>query len=141
MIKATLRSRLFLDIWVRSLLGGALVGIVVGAIAGIAIGLFNKSAQDNFGRLLVFVALVFIAGNLANYIIAILWGRKYVGEQNHDMRKYLAKCIPPCVIALLLSFTILFPLLFVGSLLASGIVTLSIKNLKEPPADQPEPMV
>lgn len=130
MIKATLRSRLFLHIWLWALAVGVVGGIVLTLLIGLVTGnLSSDPSNDSTDYGFLAAILLLGIGNLLSYVTAIVVGNQYVRSHHQGTKLYLAKCVPLSLLAIFLSFSILFPLLLVGSLIAAFIVTFSIRQV------------
>jgi hypothetical protein len=133
MIRTTIRSKLFVKIWLRSLLWGVVLGIVIAVLVGALTGAFASDGGDDMAGGVVFFALLFGIGNLVSYIVAILMGKRFVRQEQQNVRLYIAKVLPLSIGAFLLSISILFPLLPFGSFIAAFIVTFSIGKIPAGP--------
>jgi hypothetical protein len=134
MIRTTIRSKLFVKIWLRSLLWGVVLGIGLAIVAGALTGLFASDGGDDMAQGVVFFAFLFGIGNLVSYVAAIMTGKRFICQEQQNVRLYLAKVLPLSIVAFLLSISILFPLLPFGSLIAAFIVTFSIGKIPAEPA-------
>jgi len=130
MIKVVVKSKIFIKIWLWSLLWGIVFGLGLGLLVGKLLGLFNvPNGGDNMAQGLYLSILILSIGSLSSYIIAIVLGSRIVRRREQNVRIYLAKTLPLCIIAFLLSMSILFPLVLFASVIAAFIVTLSISKV------------
>jgi formate/nitrite transporter FocA (FNT family) len=133
-----IRTRLFLKVWLWSFFSGILLGLGITLLIGWMTGIFNVPAgSDDMAQGFAFIIILFGIGNLANYIVAIVVGYRFVHRKGQNTKIYLEKCVPLSILAFFLSISVLLPLLLFGSLVAAFIVTVSINKILPQPEVSP----